>query len=544
MTATRERTLGYCLQVLLAAGCVLLPVLLQGLFNFIDCGVMYYVLWTAWLTAIWLRFRLPAWWWLPALFVSFIYSGYVLSQHNDVGYNEVSAILDTNIGEALELMRAPSMFIALCAVVAGYAVLCWVLCRDFRWGKLATPSRLDNRMLYVVMAVCVVAYVMAGSGWNKQQMYPANVICEGYRFIREVQYAKYKYARLNYTYAGPDAGHRPPKLTAVIVVGESARAASWSLYGYGRPTNPQVADCFNKSNGRGVLFTDALSAGRLTMNAVPSLLSPTTANDFQNYCSKPSLIGVFRAAGCRTSVISSHMRASEFWDGSVNLMLGAAASIVKLAQDAQLPAALDEWSGNDARPQRLAVMHMFGSHYDYGDRYPASFNLFHGGDVMVDTYDNSIAFTDHVLAGIIRGIDDMPAPAVMFYTSDHGENLNDFGDGNIQHSCREFTRYEIEVPMFFYANQAFVAAYPQEMAAIKSCASLPVSHDNIAQTMLGLAGLTDPQVYLPKYDMSNKNFAPQPRFLIQNLRENISEAAIRNTPHGRRVPFGALHVSR
>jgi arylsulfatase A-like enzyme len=129
----------------------------------------------------------------------------------------------------------------------------------------------------------------------------------------------------------------------------------------------------------------------------------------------------------------------------------------------------------------------------------------------------------------------MPTPAVMFYASDHGENLNDFGDGNIQHSCREFTRYEIEVPMLFFANQAFADAYPQELVAIGSCHDRSVSHDNISQTLMGLAGLADPAVYLPQCDLSSARFAPQPRFLIKNLRESVAEAIVRATPHGARL---------
>ena len=163
---------------------------------------------------------------------------------------------------------------------------------------------------------------------------------------------------------------------------------------------------------------------------------------------------------------------------------------------------------------------------------------------MVDTYDNSLAFTDHALGGIIAEIEDMSDPAVMFYSSDHGENLDDFGDGNIQHSCREFTRYEIEVPMIFYANKAFAAAYPRQLAAIRACENLPVSHDDIAHTLLGLAGLTDPQVYLPAYDLSNDPYTPPPRFLINSLRDSVAEAVIRATPHGRHVNFNGQQPSR
>ena len=524
----------YCLQVLVAMTCVLLPVGLQGYFHFIQYGIVYDLLWTVLLTALWLRCRLPIQLCLPAVFLACLYSGYVLIKRDDIGYNVISAILNTNLDEALPFLKDPRISLALCLVLTVFAALSWALCSKRLRSASTMPLRIHPFILYLIIAACGWTYLMTGSGWSRQQMYPVNLVCEGYRFVREIQYAKDMHARLKYTYAGPDTTQCPPALTAIIVIGESARSASWSLYGYARPTTPKVEDCLRNAGARGVWFPDALAAGRLTMNSVPSLLSPAPAKDFLNYCSTPSVIQVFRAAGYRTGVLSGQFKCSEFWDGSCNLLLNDAHSVERFAKDDDLPDALDRWLNHESQPRQLAIVHLAGSHYNYADRYPDSFKLFHGGNEMVDTYDNSIAFTDHLLATMIARIQQMPTPAVLFYSSDHGENLDDFKDGNIQHSCREFTRYEIEVPIVFFANQAFADACPRQMEAIRDRANRPVCHDNISQTLLGLAGLTDPAVYLPPYDLSNNLFEPQPRYLIQNLRENISEAEVRATPHGRR----------
>jgi glucan phosphoethanolaminetransferase (alkaline phosphatase superfamily) len=204
-----------------------------------------------------------------------------------------------------------------------------------------------------------------------------------------------------------------------------------------------------------------------------------------------------------------------------------------LDKDGDLPAALRDWLAQGDPARQFAVLHLFGSHYDYAERYPPEFQRFSGGDPLVDAYDNSILYTDHVLALLIDELDRRQEPAVLFYASDHGENLNDSGDGNLHHACRDFTRYEIEVPMIFYANRAFADAHPGRLAAIRACASLPVSHDNLSHTLLGLAGLGDPQVHLPAYDLSQAPYAAQPRFLITSLRDHMAEEVIRATPQGR-----------
>ena len=148
-----------------------------------------------------------------------------------------------------------------------------------------------------------------------------------------------------------------------MVIGESARSASWSLYGYARPTTPQVAACLDKAGGLGVCVPDALAAGRLTMNSVPSLLSPAPAKDFLDYCSTPSVIQVFRAAGYRTASSAASSSAPSSGTGRCNLMLNDAHSVERFAKDDDLPAALDSWLGQDAAaaaighrpPGRLAL---------------------------------------------------------------------------------------------------------------------------------------------------------------------------------------------
>lgn len=514
--------------------CLLLPVALQGTGGFIRHGVPYAILWCGFLSAWWLFWRWPLWPCLPAILLSFAYSGYLVSQRDDVGYNEVSAMLDSDPAEAIAYVSQPWALACIGVIVLVFAGLCWLLGGRWLQRRLPLEVRLHVAVLPLLMAWCVGHYALTGNAWHKQQMYPVNLIAKGAHFIREVQYAKHRYAALQYRYAGPESAQCPPRLTAVLVIGESARAANWSLYGYGRDTNPQVAACFGKSAGRGVVFADALAAGRLTMHSVPSILSPATAREFQDYCAKPSLLRVFGEAGYRTAVLSSHVRASEFWDGSCALMKGDARESRHFDKDGDLPAALGEWLAQGDLPRQFAVLHLFGSHYDYADRYPRGFDRFSGGDPLVDTYDNSILFTDHVLACLIGELDRRREPAVLFYASDHGENLNDFGDGNLHHSCRGFTRYEIEVPMIFYANRAFADAYPGRMAAIRACASQPVGHDNLAHTLLGLAGLTDPQAYRPAYDLSKDPYVPQPRFLITSLRESVAEETIRATPQGGR----------
>ena len=106
-------------------------------------------------------------------------------------------------------------------------------------------------------------------------------------------------------------------------------------------------------------------------------------------------------------------------------------------------------------------------------------------------------------------------PLVMLYASDHGEYLNDYGDGFYGHGYRNhLTRFEIDVPFFLAVNERFIRDYPTEFAEMYKRTELGVSHDNVSHTLLGLMGIYD-ATYQPEFDLSSKDFVQNPRFIVE-----------------------------
>jgi lipid A ethanolaminephosphotransferase len=154
-----------------------------------------------------------------------------------------------------------------------------------------------------------------------------------------------------------------------------------------------------------------------------------------------------------------------------------------------------------------------GSHVKYADQYPPSFRHFTDGGIMLDSYDDSLRYSDHVLgqaAGLILASRE---PACLLYVSDHGENLNDLGDGNYGHGTRALTKLELDVPFVFFLNDAFLAAHPAAAGRLAGRKDQPVSHDNICHTLMGIAGLRDPAVYRPELDLSSPDFKAGIRYI-------------------------------
>ena len=51
----------------------------------------------------------------------------------------------------------------------------------------------------------------------------------------------------------------------------------------------------------------------------------------------------------------------------------------------------------DSAHPTLIVFHVMGSHASYEDRYPKNETYFSGGNNHIDTYDNTILYTDQFL---------------------------------------------------------------------------------------------------------------------------------------------------
>ena len=112
-------------------------------------------------------------------------------------------------------------------------------------------------------------------------------------------------------------------------------------------------------------------------------------------------------------------------------------------------------------------------------------------ETVINAYDNSIAYTDHVLA---LGIDWLTAqtqhynPALL-YVSDHGESL---GENNLFLHGLPYAmapREQIHVPMVLWMAPQTATVRGFNAACLREQRDAALSHDNLFHTVLGLAGV-------------------------------------------------------
>lgn len=312
--------------------------------------------------------------------------------------------------------------------------------------------------------------------------------------------------RDRYNFKARRPSHPAEEELYVVVVGESSRRRNWSIYGYGRPTSPNLAAEPNLT-----VFSDALSPATTTSRSLPLSFSFATANDREAFYRTKSFLSAFREVGFKTYWISnqgSHRSAV----GSEIALLMREADEVRTTNFGFWNAVLDEALLpeldavlQDPAPRKLVILHTLGSHTNYGQRFPEGLEIAatglplreaHANHVIddaqaetIDAYDKTIAYTDWLLSQIIDRHRQSGRYGGVIYFSDHGQRLYDDDSGEKGHGFSGFKAVDAEISLLIWTSDLFRTREPAKLAAIVNNANAPVSTADLAASMLDLAGI-------------------------------------------------------
>ena len=122
---------------------------------------------------------------------------------------------------------------------------------------------------------------------------------------------------------------------------------------------------------------------------------------------------------------------------------------------------------------------------------------------MVNTYDNTILYTDYILSSIIDELKiyQDKYQIVFWYVSDHGESTGEHG--LYLHGTPYFLApsQQTHVPMLTWLSTDFSQNQPAKNQCLQRQQHQALSHDNIFHTMLGLLEIKT-AVYQQDLDMS------------------------------------------
>ncbi|TCB69937.1 phosphoethanolamine--lipid A transferase [Acinetobacter sp. ANC 4216] len=293
-----------------------------------------------------------------------------------------------------------------------------------------------------------------------------------------------------------------PKLM-VLVVGETARAESFSLNGYAKNTNPELSklDIIN--------FSQVSSCGTATAVSVPCMFSGMPREDYDEQLAshREGLLDIAQRAGYKVT-----------WMDNNSGCKGACDRV----EQYQIPQPLkDKWCAKDGdcydeilvdslksylaaipetdKTPRLIVLHQMGSHGPaYYQRSKAPFQPFKPScdsnaiqgcsrTELLNSYDNSIVYTDHVLSSLIQVLKGNSAYQTGFwYLSDHGESTGEHGLYLHGSPYAIAPTQQTHVPMLMWFSPEWTAQNSAQITCLTKQKSKELSQDNLFPSLLSL----------------------------------------------------------
>lgn len=501
--------------------------------------------------------------WWAFIFVFFAAFQLVLLYLFGTGVIAVDMFLNlvtTNPGEAMELLDnlAPAV-VGVFVVYLPLLILGGVNIRRDSRLSVSFQQRVRHWAMQIgaIGLFCLLAsYLVVDDYRMRNQLYPVNICYNLYlAFERNAASENYREASRDFKFDARSEHSATAPEVYVMVVGETARTHNFSLYGYPRNTNPLLS----KTPGIKA-FPNVTTQSNTTHKSVPMLLSAASAEDFERLFHEKGILAAFKEAGFHTVFISNQLPNHSFIDflgeqADEHYFLKKEDASQGNHYDEDLLQKLDEIlpladASSSAhyhyRYRKLfVVLHSYGSHFNYQERYPRSFAYFKPDSRseaksenrrdLLNAYDNTIRYTDYILHGIIErlqkwegvqaktdGVYCQPTSA-MLYTSDHGENIFDDNRKLFLHAAPKASDYELHVPFIIWTSDGFSKQYPDILKALGENRPKQVQSSLSAfHTMLGIGGIQT-HYRLDEYSVASGKYHPTKLLYLDDHDEAIPQ---------------------
>lgn len=319
-------------------------------------------------------------------------------------------------------------------------------------------------------------------------------------------------------------------VVCILHVGESACAGHMAFNGYQRNTTPWLGRQENL-----VSFPDCVASASTTDKAVVTMLTNGRRNfmettDRRYLPGSPGLMDFFAATRFRCAAFlykgSYTPRGTTLFAREMSFLLRCAHDVEFVPGTAwdQVPVVHD-YISRHAGENLYLMLNNYGSHaffteYDvenppFAPARPVATNDAPGENpehaaIFTNVYDCTIHYTDEQIRRLLEPL--KGKPYLYVYMSDHGEYVGQDGywlRGKTPPSAFYQTS-ACQVPFFVLASPEFEALHPhfgEALQQLRANRGLPVGHEHLFHTVLGLLGIKTPY-YDERLDLSSPQAKP------------------------------------
>lgn len=423
--------------------------------------------------------------------------------------NMMQNAFETNAQEATALFTPRMALWLLILGIIPAIIICFVRIRATRpwWYMLGLRAANILASVVIILLIAALFYkdyasLIRNNKSIVKMLTPSNFVSGSFQF------AKHKYFASNMSlvtigedaHKGPLISGQPKKTLVILVVGETARAENFSLGGYERETNPRL----KKQDV--TYFKNASSCGTETAVSVPCMFSnmPRKNYDATLASHQEGLMDILAHAGLNV-----------LWRENDGGCKGACDRIphqdvtqLQLTTDCEngvcmdnaLLYKLDNYI-NGLQGDGVIVLHQMGSHGPaYYRRSTPEVRQFaptcDSNQIqdctpheLVNTYDNSILYTDAMLDNTIKLLQQHNDRfnTALVYLSDHGESLGE--NGMYLHGTPYMfaPSQQTHIPFLMWLSPEYTKNYGIDRQCLSdSTQHDEISQDNLFHTILGM----------------------------------------------------------
>jgi len=400
----------------------------------------------------------------------------------------VKAFFDVESVEAYELVSLKLIaFIVISLSICGFLLK--------RYSTQSPQGTCGKTILFFLM-ILSIANIITPFYRVFSSYLPINYLNNTYYYFYDKTIS---HTKLDITKHNKFSSNTREDMVAVLVIGESARYDHFSINGYPRQTTPRLSAIKNLQSYK------ATASSNMTYLSVASMLSRVPMTDPEGALDENSMLSIFTKLGFNTIWIATQSltkyyrnQESNLYD-EVNLALIPGGSVLyslSSYDEVMLPYLKDALTGEK---KTLIILHTSGSHWNYSARYPKEFAKFTPGcevitgkvdhsvcghEKLINSYDNSIYYTDYFLSEVINILKDKNA--FLIYVSDHAESLGE--DGFYGHGSEKRPE-QLSIPFIFWFSDKY-AEHAPDLKNITPKKNTVLSHDYIFHSMLDCANVS------------------------------------------------------
>nr|WP_174505355.1 phosphoethanolamine--lipid A transferase [Acinetobacter sp. Marseille-Q1620] len=377
-------------------------------------------------------------------------------------------------------------------------------------------SRLKAKLLHIIVSIAILLVLILSNYLNfvhlfrehKEMRYlisPHNVLNSGYIYLGHLNIEQKPIqpygtdAHLSYK-----ANHEAKPRMMVLVVGEAARAESFSLNGYRRNTNPKLSlrkDLLN--------FSQIYSCGTSTAVSVPCMFSGMPRKNYKPDVAahREGLLDIVQRVGYKVTWIDNDSGCKGVCDRVDQIEISKSLKEQYCKDDGfclddvlleSFKSYLASIPASDRTPQ-VVVLHQRGSHGPaYYNRTTPAFSPFQPicnssslqdctHTEIVNSYDNTIVYTDHILDQILQILEkDQRYQTGFWYLSDHGESTGERGEYLHGTTYLIAPSQQKHIPMMMWFSPQWRESSSDKVDCLFKQQHHILSQDNLFPTFLSL----------------------------------------------------------